>query len=171
MLFIYFVVFGFLFIFSPVVRCAVFHPFLTVYHGIRDSIAYYKHRTMDVCRSGELVAYVGLFGKGKTLSAVHRVVAAYYRYNGKKVCDSAGACHIRGDTVTSEAQMRATRKYRDKAYDRIEITVPKGTRDCWRVLAEAEGKSLNAYIVSHVEGTPVPLEVPETTPESATDTP
>ena len=67
--------------------------------------------------------------------------------------------------------MRATRKYRDKAYERIEITVPKGTRDRWRALAEAEGKSLTAYIVARVEGAPVPLEVPETTPESATDTP
>lgn len=85
MFFIYLVAFGFLFAFSATFRCAVFHPFLTVYHGIRDSIVYYKHRTMDVCRSGELVAYVGLFGKGKTLSAVHRVVTAYRRYDGKKV--------------------------------------------------------------------------------------
>lgn len=35
--------------------------------------------------TGELVAYTGLFGKGKTLSAVHRVVTAYKHYNGKKV--------------------------------------------------------------------------------------
>ena len=62
--------------------------------------------------------------------------------------------------MTSEAQMRATRKYRDKAYDRIEITVPKGTRDRWRALAEAEGKSLTAYIVSRVEGAPVPIDAP-----------
>lgn len=60
--------------------------------------------------------------------------------------------------------MRATRKYRDKAYDRIEITVPKGTRDRWRALAEQEGKSLTAYIVSRVEGAPVPIDAP-TPPE------
>lgn len=54
--------------------------------------------------------------------------------------------------MTSDAQKRATRKYRDKAYDRVEVTVPKGTRDRWRALAEQEGKSLNAYIVSRVEG-------------------
>lgn len=35
--------------------------------------------------TGELVAYVGLFGKGKTLSAVHKVVTAYKKYDGKKV--------------------------------------------------------------------------------------
>ncbi len=68
--------------------------------------------------------------------------------------------------MVSEAQGRATRKYRAKAYDRIEVTVPKGTRDRWRALAEEEGKSLNAYIVSRVEGAPVPLEAPDTPPDS-----
>lgn len=64
--------------------------------------------------------------------------------------------------MTSDAQMRATRKYRAKAYDRIELQVPKGTRDRWRALAEQEGKSLTAYIVSRVEGAPVPIDVPDT---------
>jgi len=32
-----------------------------------------------------LVAYTGLFGKGKTLSVVHRVVSAYEHYDGKLV--------------------------------------------------------------------------------------
>lgn len=54
--------------------------------------------------------------------------------------------------MASEAQMKATRKYRAKTYDRIELQVPKGTRDRWRALAELEGKSLTAYIVSRVEG-------------------
>ena len=58
----------------------------------------------------------------------------------------------------SEAQMKANHKYRAKAYDRIELTVPKGTRDRWRALAEQEGKSLTAYIVSRVEGAPVPVD-------------
>lgn len=69
--------------------------------------------------------------------------------------------------MVSEAQGRATRKYRAKAYDRIEVQVPKGTRDRWRALAEAEGKSLNAYIVSRVEGAPVSPEAPETAPGDA----
>ena len=60
--------------------------------------------------------------------------------------------------------MKATRKYRDKAYDRIEVTVPKGTRDRWRALAEQEGKSLNSYIVSRVEGAPIPLDTENTPP-------
>lgn len=60
--------------------------------------------------------------------------------------------------MTSDAQKRATRKYRDKAYDRIEVTVPKGCRDRWRALAEMEGKSLNAFIVSRVESAYVHAE-------------
>ena len=69
--------------------------------------------------------------------------------------------------MASEAQVRAAMKYRAKAYDRIELQVPKGTRDRWRALAEAEGKSLNAYIVSRVEGAPVSPEAPETAPGDA----
>lgn len=58
----------------------------------------------------------------------------------------------------TDAQNRAKAKYRAKAYDRIELQVPKGTRDRWRALAELEGKSLTAYIVSRVEGAYVHAE-------------
>lgn len=54
--------------------------------------------------------------------------------------------------MATAAQIRAKDKYRAKTYDRIELQVPKGTRDRWRALAELEGKSLTAYIVSRVEG-------------------
>ncbi len=60
--------------------------------------------------------------------------------------------------MATEAQMRANHKYRAKTYDRIELQVPKGTRDRWRALAEQEGKSLTAYIVSRVEGAYVHAE-------------
>ncbi len=63
-----------------------------------------------------------------------------------------------GDIVYSEAQKRATLKYHAKAYDQVAIRVPKGTRDRWRALAEMEGKSLTAYIVSRVEGAYVHAE-------------
>lgn len=54
--------------------------------------------------------------------------------------------------MATAAQIRAKDKYRAKTYDQINIQVPKGTRDRWRALAEMEGKSLTAYIVSRVEG-------------------
>lgn len=68
------------------------------------------------------------------------------------------SCNKEGDTVATEAQIRAHNKYRAKAYDMIQIAVPKGTRDRWRALAESEGKSLTAYIVSRVEGAYVHAE-------------
>lgn len=79
------IVLGFILIMCPTVRCAFFHPFALVKNGCVDLFWYLAHRQFDLCKTGELVAYTGLFGKGKTLSAVHRVVGDYHRYNGKKV--------------------------------------------------------------------------------------
>jgi hypothetical protein len=70
---------------SPTIRCAVFHLFATVRNGIVDLYFYIKHRKWRNCKTGELLAYVGLFGKGKTLSVVHRVISDYKRYNNKMV--------------------------------------------------------------------------------------
>lgn len=69
----------------PTLRCVVFHPVSVVVNGAKDAVLYLKHKQYNVCQTGELVAYTGLFGKGKTLSAVHRVVSAYKQYDGKAV--------------------------------------------------------------------------------------
>lgn len=69
----------------PTLRCAVLHPVSLIWYGARDLFYYIRHYQYDLCGSGELVAYTGLFGKGKTLSAVHKVVSAYHRFDGKKV--------------------------------------------------------------------------------------
>lgn len=69
----------------PTLRCAVFHPISVVQYGFQDLRQYIRHKEYNICHTGELVAYTGLFGKGKTLSAVHRVVRAYHQYDGKPV--------------------------------------------------------------------------------------
>lgn len=69
----------------PKIRCAFFHPVSTVYYGCKDAYYYFKHNLGNLYPTGELVAYVGLFGKGKTLSAVHKVVSAYHAYDGLPV--------------------------------------------------------------------------------------
>ena len=69
----------------PTVRCAVFHPLALAVNGRRDLFVYLRRRQYNLYGTGELVAYTGLFGKGKTLSVVHRVVSAYQRYDGRKV--------------------------------------------------------------------------------------
>lgn len=51
----------------------------------------------------------------------------------------------------SEAQKKATRKYMEKTYDRLELQLKKGTKEKYRNQAEAHGMSLNAYIISLLE--------------------
>lgn len=69
----------------PKIRCAVCHPVGIILYGAKDLYFYVRHNLKNLYRTGELVAYVGLFGKGKTLSAVHKVVTAYKKYDGKTV--------------------------------------------------------------------------------------
>lgn len=85
MIFIFLILLGFVLAFFPTIRCALTHPIGVIVNGVRDLYTYVVHKEYNVCGTGELVAYVGLFGKGKTLSVVHRVVGAYHQYNGKKV--------------------------------------------------------------------------------------
>lgn len=72
---------------SPVFRCAFFHPFLTVGYAVKDSWEYLRTRKWNVCKTGDIKAFIGLFGLGKTLSAVHMVLKKYFRYNGKRFYD------------------------------------------------------------------------------------
>ena len=46
----------------------------------------------------------------------------------------------------SEARIRANNKYNDKAYDRINIAVPKGQKDTIKAHAEACGESVNGFV-------------------------
>ena len=85
MVFIVLIALAFALVLSPTFRCAVSHPFALPYNGIRDLVFYLRRKEYNHCGTGELVAYTGLFGKGKTLSAVHRVMSAYKYYDGKKV--------------------------------------------------------------------------------------
>lgn len=79
------IAFAFILICFPTVRCACFHPLGIVVNGTKDLFLYIRRKGFNNYRTGELVAYTGLFGKGKTLSAVHRVVSAYKSYDGKPV--------------------------------------------------------------------------------------
>ena len=76
---------GFALVLFPTLRCAVCHPFAVVGFGLKDLWLYIRHKGYNNYGTGELVAYTGLFGKGKTLSVVHRVVNAYRHYDGKPV--------------------------------------------------------------------------------------
>lgn len=69
----------------PTFRCAFFRPVPLIVNGVRDLYLYIRHKGYNDYGTGELVAYTGLFGKGKTLSVVHRVVSAYNQYHNKPV--------------------------------------------------------------------------------------
>ena len=71
----------------PTLRCAALHPIKVISNGIPDLYRYIKYQGWNNCPAGELIAYTGLFGKGKTLSAVHKVVSMYNRYDGKEIYD------------------------------------------------------------------------------------
>lgn len=84
----------------PKLRCVCCHPIATVYYGVQDIYHYFRHNLGNLYPTGELVAYVGLFGKGKTLSAVHKVVSAYNDYDGRRVW-----CSRRGKMVTQRIKV------------------------------------------------------------------
>lgn len=60
--------------------------------------------------------------------------------------------HTGGDDMASSlARSRANDKYKKKTYDDIKLRVPKGYRDSvLRAAAEADGMSLNEYILTTV---------------------
>lgn len=84
-----FLIFGFIgfSIVNPYVRCFNFHILKSFFHIFVDTFYYFYDRKYNCADStvGRMYAYVGLFGKGKTLSEVHRVSSLYHRYNDKKI--------------------------------------------------------------------------------------
>lgn len=76
---------GFLFIYFPLLRCLVCNFFKVVYYAPIDLYYYFKHKEYNECKTGLIVAINGLFGKGKTLTAVHIVVEKYLAKDGKIV--------------------------------------------------------------------------------------
>lgn len=84
-LLLFIIVFGC--IMSVCVRVIVTHPISTVRYGVIDLYKYFRFHRWDECATGTISCYVGLFGKGKTLSAVHKVVSLYKRYNDKRIFD------------------------------------------------------------------------------------
>ena len=51
----------------------------------------------------------------------------------------------------SDAQKEATARYNKKAYDRIDLIVPKGKRQIIKDFAVARGMSLNKFICTAIE--------------------
>lgn len=57
------------------------------------------------------------------------------------------------DDIMGKASTRAQNKYIDKAYDRINLTVPKGKKDRIKEHAESLGESVNGFINRAIDET------------------
>ena len=53
----------------------------------------------------------------------------------------------------TEARKRANEKYNAKAYDRINIAIPKGEKETIRAHAEQQGESVNGFIKRAIDET------------------
>lgn len=87
MIYLYLLGIAVLMYFSVCFRIGILHPFKTIYYSVRDTIKYFKYKQWRTCKTGHIICYVGLFGKGKTLSAVHKVCSMYKRYNNRMIYD------------------------------------------------------------------------------------
>ena len=84
---LFIVLFIFALLLSPVFRCFLTNPHFSIFYTFKDIFYFFKYRSWRCASCGELVCFTGLFGCGKTLSAVHKVVGMYKRYNNKVVFD------------------------------------------------------------------------------------
>lgn len=89
------IVVGLLMLVSVVVRVLVTHPISAVRYAVKDFYRYLRYHRWNECPTGKLVCFVGLFGKGKTLSAVHKVMLYYKRYHGRMVYDFSTGSWVR----------------------------------------------------------------------------
>ena len=46
-------------------------PFHSIFYSFTDLISFFVHHGWNNLSTGQIIAYIGLFGQGKTLSAVH----------------------------------------------------------------------------------------------------
>lgn len=71
------------------IRIASKHPLLSLFYSLKDSFNYFRYKKFNICPTGEMTCFTAHFGRGKTLSAVHKVYGLYKRYNDKKVYDES----------------------------------------------------------------------------------
>lgn len=76
-------------------RCFCLNPFKSLYYACVDTFLYIRYKKWRNAPCGSLIGYTGLFGKGKTLSAVHAVVSLYKQYNNLVVYDKFRSKYVR----------------------------------------------------------------------------
>ena len=57
------------------------------------------------------------------------------------------------ENKNSRARIEANNRYNAKAYDRINIAVPKGQKDLIKAHAESKGESINGFVNRAIDET------------------
>lgn len=85
----------------PYVRCVVLNPVSTTRFGVLDLYDYIVHKKWRLCDKyvGQLECFMGLFGKGKTLSCTRKVRHLYKRFNNQKVWDRSRKKWVRQQVI------------------------------------------------------------------------
>lgn len=74
---------------SVIFRVVITHPFKVIINAVVDFFKFITRLKWHDLSTGYIICFIGLFGKGKTLSAVRYVVKLYNLYNNKKIYDPA----------------------------------------------------------------------------------
>lgn len=75
-----------LFCFFPaIVLCGIKNVFKVLFYAVKDWINRVRFKEKLRAKTGEIIAFFGYFGRGKTLSAVHFIRAVYRAYNNVRV--------------------------------------------------------------------------------------
>lgn len=79
------IIFVLIWCFPSVVLCVITNLGKNVKYAFKDAFTYIRYKKYRIPKTGEIIAYTGLFGMGKTLSAVHRICMIYHANNGARV--------------------------------------------------------------------------------------
>ena len=150
---VFLALFAFLCWYSVFIRTIVFSPIRSIYYAFHDLVDYIKYKKYDLLQTGHIIAYVALFGRGKTLSVVHYVRSLYFRYNDKKVFDFG-----RGKWVKQRVLILSNVELTDVPYVKLEslqqivdcaefnrlYDLKNDTRTCTIVLGDEFSVQLNS---------------------------
>lgn len=109
------IAFAVIFLFFPhLVICVISNPISIIKYAVKDAFLYFKHKKSRLVHTGEIVGFIGLFGRGKTLSAVHHVSAIYRAKNGLRVY-----CPRRKKWVTQRVNIISNVHLKDIPYENL----------------------------------------------------
>ena len=115
MIVLFLIVFLVLFSFCVTFRLIVLHPVAVMKYLFQDIYEKIKYKKRNEMGFGKIIAYVALFGMGKTLSLVQYVRALYFRYDGKPIW-----CKERQRFVTQRVQILSNVTLNDVPYKHFE---------------------------------------------------